>query len=413
MAPSREREMNYSGSKDHSADDAALGFYFQAFYALYALLQQPHDDATVCLERLDDVEIHVNGQPLLSQLKHSMSGSPPPITLSSRALWKTLKAWIDVLPRVSVTDTIFQLVAVAPLGKDKALQCLLDDTASRDDLHDALVTEAERVISEHTAAKTAKQSPLPHVDRLPGCQAFLKLDEPRRHALLKQVRTSTGFSNIVQIEDDIAATLTLFLPDNRVAIAQRLIGWWDRQIVYTLAGSRDRFISKIEVLKQISEIAADLERDELAPDFETLLPPVEHEPDSMLARQIELVNGTRSDYATARREQWRAHEQRYIWSTSRLDMAARLTRYDSILEEAWKDKHQRMVEDCEALDGNGKCQAGKALLRWSNDDAYKELPPLARNWSAAYYVRGTYQTLAIELRVGWHPEFEQLLGKAK
>lgn len=39
--------MNYSGSKDHSADDAALGFYFQAFYALYALLQQSHDNATV------------------------------------------------------------------------------------------------------------------------------------------------------------------------------------------------------------------------------------------------------------------------------------------------------------------------------------------------------------------------------
>jgi hypothetical protein len=402
--------MNSKKSTDHSASAAALGFYYQAFYALHALLTQSHDDATVCLERLDDVEIHVNGQSLLSQLKHSMSKTPPAITMSSKALWRTLKAWIDILPRVVLNETMFQLVTVAPFGKDGVLQALLDNSASREPLHDALTKEAERLVSEFKSAKDAKTSPLPHTELLPGCQAFLDLDLTLRLSLLNRISITTGNANIIDLEEDIANSLTLFLPENRAAISKRLIGWWDLQVIYTLANCRDKFISRVEVLKEISQIAADLERDELASDFDTSEPPLDHEPDSMLARQIDLVKGRRSDYAVARREQWRAHAQRELWSSSRLDMAARLTKYDYILQEAWKDKHGRMVEDCESLGDNEKCEAGKALLRWSTDDAHKEVQPLARNWNAPYYVRGSYQTLAIELRVGWHPEFDKLLG---
>ncbi|CAE6905977.1 hypothetical protein R69608_03210 [Paraburkholderia nemoris] len=405
--------MDYVKSTDHSAEAAALGFYYQAFYALYALLKQPNDDATVCLERLDDVEVNVNGQSLLHQLKHSMSMAPAPVTISSRALWKTIKAWIDVLPRVVINETIFQLVAVAPIGSDGVLKTLFDDAADRQPLHDALVQEAERVTDEIEKAKQAKTSPLPHADRAAGCKAFLEMDKATRLAFVKRVKISTGNSNIVNLRTDIVKQLTSFLPQNREAIAERLLRWWDLQVIYTLTGARHRFIGRVEVLAEISEINATIERDELAADFELRRPPPEHQPDSMLERQIDLVQGTKTDYEAAVREQWRAYNQRHLWSSTRLDMAARLVTYDSILEEAWSDKHGRMAEDCETRDENEKCLAGRDLLRWTHEDAHKEVRPLAKNWSAPYYVRGAYQTLAISLRVGWHPEFEKMLGKVK
>ena len=96
----------------HSAVNAALGFYYQSLYGLLSIVKASHDDAAVCLERLDDVEIITNGQSLLSQLKHSLSKKPAAVTLSSVTLWKTLKAWIDVLGsvRISVCEAVSEIV---------------------------------------------------------------------------------------------------------------------------------------------------------------------------------------------------------------------------------------------------------------------------------------------------------------
>jgi hypothetical protein len=77
----------------HAADAAALGFYYQAFFGLETLVAQSADDAAVAVERLDDVELTADGRTLLYQLKHSLSVTPPPITLRARALWRTVKVW--------------------------------------------------------------------------------------------------------------------------------------------------------------------------------------------------------------------------------------------------------------------------------------------------------------------------------
>jgi hypothetical protein len=60
-----------------SAEDAALGFYYQAYFAFLTLLEQTGDDAGVGVERLDDVELKVDGHCLLYQLKHSIKAAPP------------------------------------------------------------------------------------------------------------------------------------------------------------------------------------------------------------------------------------------------------------------------------------------------------------------------------------------------
>ncbi len=46
----------------HSAEDAALGFYYQAYFAFLTLLRQTSDSAAVGLERLDDVELSRPGR---------------------------------------------------------------------------------------------------------------------------------------------------------------------------------------------------------------------------------------------------------------------------------------------------------------------------------------------------------------
>lgn len=401
--------MGHINSGSHSAESSALGFYYQSLYALFSVLKEPHDDAAVCLERLDDVEVISNGQPLLIQLKHSMLEKPVPVTLASKALWKTLKAWIDVLPKLAIKDTRFQLVTVAPLSEKSFLGSLLDESASRESLHSTLLNEAQRVVAEYQAGKLAGHQTLPHTDRVSSCTAFLQLDESMRKTLLSRITVSPGGGNITGISDDIARCLVNFPPCSRDAICIRLLEWWDLQVIFTLCGKRERFITKLEVQQKISELAGEIERDELFADFENALMPESHVPDSMIARQIQLVGGTRTEVRSAEREEWRARSQRHKWATDRLDMAVRIDIYDKLLQEAWQDKHGVMSEECELAEDIKKRGAGLELLRWTFNSANAEVRPFAPNWSGTYYVRGSYQVMAIDLLVGWHPEFKKLL----
>ena len=54
----RERQ-----SGTHAADAVALGFWYQALYALLTLVAQTTDDAAIGIEQLDDVELKADGQP--------------------------------------------------------------------------------------------------------------------------------------------------------------------------------------------------------------------------------------------------------------------------------------------------------------------------------------------------------------
>jgi hypothetical protein len=397
------------GSGGHSAIDAALGFYYQSLYGLLAIVEASEDDATVCLERLDDVEIILNGRPLLVQLKHSLSKKPAAVSLASVALWKTFRAWIDVLPKVSLGDTRFQLVTVAPLPPGSVLAPLLDEKASRTGLLKLLEAEAQRVVNEHATAKKNGKSPLPHVERLPGCSAYLNLPDVTREKLLSRATIQPAANDINNIQRDITNALRNFPPDQREAISRRLMEWWDLQVVYSFCDKRERFITRLEVQQRLLEMAGELARDELLADFQFEVPPGDHSPPSMIATQLQLVNCTKSEIRSAQREEWKARSQRHKWMTERADMAGRIHRYDEYLVQEWGDRHEPMAEQHQSAPEDRKQAAGLEIFRWSFSQAHQEIDPFAKNWSASYYVRGTYQVLAVEKTVGWHPDFATLL----
>ena len=396
-------------SGSHSAIDAALGFYYQSLYGLLTIVKATEDDATVCLERLDDVEIILNGQPLLTQLKHSLSKKPTAVSLASVAFWKTLRAWIDVLPKVSLDETRFQLVTVAPLPPGSVLAPLLNEKASRTELLKILEAEAQRVLNEHAIAKRNGKSPLPHIERLPGCSAYLKLPSVTREKLLSRTTIHPAASDINKIQRDITTALTNFPPDQREAISQRLMEWWDLQIVYSFCAKRERFITKLEVQQRLLEMAGELARDELLADFQFEAPPDDYCPPSMIAIQLQLVNCTKSEIRAAQSEEWKARSQRHKWMTERADMAVRIDRYDRYLIQEWGYMHKPMAEQHQSASEAEKQAAGQDIFRWSFRQAHREIDPFAMNWSSSYYVRGTYQVLAVEKTVGWHPDYAALL----
>lgn len=396
----------------HSAEASALGFYYQTFFALLTLLGLNTDDAAVSVETLDDVELKADGQMLLFQLKHSIRSSPQPITLKSRALWNTLRVWIDALPSLTLSETTLHLVAVAGMAADSPLMALTSMTADRSDLVKALVEEAERVRSARATA--TNKNALPHADRVDGCEAFLALSETQRLNLLRRMLIKQDSPPVGKIEERVTEHLKIVRPEQRPIIAQRLIEWWDRQVVYSLCGKRQRVISRAELQEQLSIIIGDLEHGRLLADFETVSEPDDYQPDGTLALQIRLVDGKNSDLSKAIREEWRAREQRSKWINEKPSMAAVIGDYDLVLEEYWSDRHCQMAEDCVGREENYKKESGLKILRWTHNEAPNVVRPIADGWNAPYYVRGSYQVLAINLKVGWHPDYaERLLGGYK
>ncbi len=378
-------------------------------YALLTLLRTDTDNAAVCVEQLDDIELKVDNQTLLYQLKHSMKPNPNPITLSSRSLWRTFSVWIDALPSITLSETTLHLVVVGKIAQDSPLAALAVRNADRSDLKTALVAEATRVMTARDQAEKAGERPLPFGDRIDSCKAFYALSDTDKINLLRRMLIMQESPRIDEVEGQVAAHLTILPAAQRGPIARRLLEWWDLQIVYSLCEKRTRVISRSELQSKISEIVGDIEQDRVIPDFETVNPPESYQPDGMLTRQIQLVDGLRTDLAKAIREEWRAREQRSKWINEKPSMASVIARYDHILEEHWADRHRRMVEECAHAGSAEKCASGLKILRWTHDEAPKGVQPITDGWNAPYYVRGSYQVLAINLKVGWHPEFETLL----
>lgn len=393
----------------HAAEGAALGFWYQVLYALLTLVAQTTDDAAIGIEQLDDIELKANGQTLLYQLKHSINEVPPPISVKSRSLWRTVKVWVDALHSLTLAETTLHLVTVSGIAANDALQVLKSDDGDRADLALAMTAEAERVRDARTAASKTGKMP-PYADRADGCRAFLDLSETERLNLLRRAVIKPDSPSVSEIEEQIAKHLHILPAEQRATVTRRLVEWWDRQIMYSLCGERERIITRAELQAQVSAVVADLDQGKLVPEFETVSHPEDYQPDGMLARQIDLVKGKASDLEKAIREEWKAREQRARWVDGNPAMAAKINDYDLVLREHWSDRHTQMVEDCAELDDGQRCGSGLKLLRWTHNEAPTTVRPIAEGWGAAYYVRGTYQVLAINLKVGWHPDYVTLLG---
>lgn len=401
--------MGDNESTNHSAEHSALGFWYQSLYALLILAATPTDDAAIAIEHLDDVELKADGQKLLFQLKHSMKAKPVAVGIKSRALWRTVAVWVDILSKISLAETSLHLVTVGGILAADPLEALLDPDDDREALTAAMTEEAQWVLNERAEAKV-KGEPLPYSDRYKGCEAYLKLSEGDRQNLLRRVVIKPNAPTIDQIERELEQHLLILPAAQRPMVARRLIEWWDRQIVYSLCGKRERVIGRNEFQAQVTEIVGEIDQGTLAAHFETVAKPLEYLPDGMLTRQITLVKGSGSDVDRAIREEWRARSQRARWTNENPALGAMINDYDAVLTEHWQDRHDEMSEVCADLKDDGKCTSGLDLLRWTHNAAPTIVRSIQEGFAAAYYVRGSYQILAISLQVGWHPDYKVLLG---
>jgi hypothetical protein len=274
--------------------------------------------------------------------------------------------------------------------------------------------EATRVRAER-AKPVAPGTDKPYAKRAAGCEAFLALPVDRRQALLDKVLLVPSSFTAAQVPEEVSKRLrTCVLPAVRRQLTERLLEWWDRQVVLALLGKRDRWLTKMELLSHIELLIVEHSSRSLPNDVGNEMPPdLTAEMTGMMVRQIELVSGGPPRVQRAAVARWRARTQRQRWQRDDFAAAGELDEYDKQLMERWNDRFGPMKHDCASLPETDCRRKGLDLLDWSHLTACSEVPRIRPLWTAEFLVQGTYQQLADERRVGWHPKYEDWLTDAE
>lgn len=395
----------------HSADDSYLGYYYQGMYALIKLLEADDYDR-ISIETEDDVYLD-GSEKKLYQLKHSLNVKGK-LNEKNDGLWKTLRIWAGIVQKNRMDEkTYFVFVTPLKIEEGCSLTKLSVPNAERKDVIDLLMVEAERVASAREEAQKM-QKEIPYKTRWPGCKAFMELTSTQREELINRITIHPNNFNVKDINTEVEKRIKNTIPINiREKFVERLIEWWERRVVLGILKEADREISKMELTQQIHNLYTSFQEDNLPDDFSEKEDEVnvEAELGGNMELQIDLVNGGEYRKKRAAIVRWQARNQRERWMDNDILYSSDLNRLDKQLIKLWGDNFHPMKHDLQESEDGEPWKKGRELLDWSHTKAPFEVVPIRQNWKHPFLVQGTYQQLAEELKVGWHPEYESKIQK--
>jgi hypothetical protein len=399
----------------HSAIGPALGYYYQAIFALICLFDSKNDNAYVSIETFDDVYHDDGSQKTLHQLKHSIN-TDSKISIKSDELWKTLKVWCDYIKTNDPNYGIFTLSTVATIDSKSPLNVLANTTGNRDFLESSLIQEAQRVIDERKAvaqenliriSNKQKEAKLPYESKYKGCEAFISLDETKRNSLLKNTRINTESFSIKDAQNEVIQKIrTGSQSKNYITLAESIIAWWDREAVRSLTRERNECIFFSELQEFISKKNSEIYNDGFTNDIDDLeLPPpdISH---PIHIKQLEIIDATTTQTRRSFNTELKARIQRGIWMKNNLPAASKLKNYDNLLIERWSYEFDEIKD---VITEDQKKEKGRSLLNWSDKEAHNQVKSISPHYNNPDLIRGSYQMLSKDKRVGWHCDFDSLI----
>ncbi|WP_159023751.1 ABC-three component system protein [Formosa sp. L2A11] len=399
---------------NHSAVGPALGYYYQSIYALICLFESENEDSFVSIETLDDVYHEDGDKKNLHQLKHKTTTNTK-ISIKNDDLWKTIKVWCDFINNNDSTDGTFTLSTVASLDDKNPLNILKSKNGDRTELEKLLLEEAKRVIDSRKLIEKEnidllkagkKEKKLKYESRFKGCEAFIKLGT-KRTKLLKNTIINTSVFSIENAQKEVINRIKKSVqPKNHIALAELIIAWWDRESVKSLTRERTESIYLSELLEYVSKKNAELYNDGFTDDIdEQTLPELDFTHPIHL-QQLNIIDASPTQKRRSFTTELKARIQRGIWIKNNLPSSAKLHKYDKNLIEEWSYQFDEISESTE----EGKKEKGRNLLNWSHSESINQLQNISPNYNNPNLIRGSYQILSKEKRVGWHQDYMTLIN---
>jgi len=355
-------------------------------------LFQVEEGVGVSLEYLDDVALHgTSGAQTLEQCK-SFSGKGK-LTDKSVELWKTFANWADICATQSLDPSATRFVLVAVPGKASQLVYNLQVAG---DSEAALAILSQIKKSQTPAA--AERGAGPHIAR------FLAHGDEACVAIIRNFSFVPEPDPVEAIRRVLRATLPEAAVDD---FAKAAIGMADQEVQQLLRSHAPpildaaTFRSRFHAFVRKHNLAGLLNSTTSAPDKSVIDKTIESAP--MYVRQLvaieaspDLMVGAVAAYLRSTADRVRWAEAGEIVESSLGDFDQGLERRFSLVREGIEDLHS----------GSDEITRGRLVYRQC---ALVELPLESRS-VPSYFVEGTYNILADDVRIGWHPSYRTFLG---
>lgn len=322
-APRKVKDM----STGFSASSQALGYLFQARYALYLILTNK-EELELAVESLDDITFfeNENNPTELLQLKHHTTAQAS-LTDSSSDLWKTIRVWSTQLQenKISLPDTLLTLVTTAEAPANSAA-FYLRPVKGRNSKR---ALKRLFSVAEKSDNKTLTKS----------FEAFQALNSTQQQQLIDSIQIIDSSPDIIDITPKIKEKLIAVRREYRDAVYERLEGWWFAKVVKHLRDNSVNLISGFEVRDKICEINDQFKPDVLPIDFLNLeipeQPEISQDNRHFVAQLKEIaVHNKRIEKAIL--DYYKAFEQRSRWAREELLFNDEIKQYEKRLVDEWE-----------------------------------------------------------------------------
>ena len=382
----------------HQASEQMLGYIYQIYYALRFLILCEHDTDQICIEKFDDISVsHVNGSFSYAQLKlHKKTAGD--LSDSGVDLWRTLRVWLDAISEDHslLTNTAFFLITTAAPAENSIAKELQSETPSYERIYSTL----ENIANTSKNQTTAKAR-----------ESFLNYDKSSILALLKRISIITSAPDILEVISRIKSSIRLSCPiGSEDEVFERLTGWWNDVIIEGLSNENPTFISKLELRRKLSNIARQYYDDNLPINIPSNFPLPTLPPSAppVFVKQIRLIQHTENTVQNARRDYYRAYEQRSRWVRDSLIALDDLDTYDDHLSDEWARHFDEMEIDVSSLPNPKETDLqryGSQLYR----TVMHSRQHIREKCTEPFIMRGSYHLLADQQKVGWHRYYKERL----
>lgn len=386
----------------HSAAGPALGYQFQADFALLELAKLNKPGAAITLEMHDDVAWEDAGTATeLLQVKHSIN-KVGGLGDQSVSLWKTLNVWMNASRVGDIDGPRLHLVTTGTATEGSAAYAL------RPSSHNP--AEAARLLLE--AAKVGDNQQTQTIR-----DAFAGLASSTRSTFISKVYVVDATPNISDIDAAIRQALWSYLPTDpaRADLAMESVwGWWRGRVVEMLSYRffpdkplRTR-VEATEMAQRLQKLIIDFSPRGL-PEFDDLADPddeaLAHLSGAVFTHQLDLIGYRNLAMRQAIVDFYRAFNSETRWLEYDFVQTDEVRRYEGKLLDAWRVAfgHMESALGDEATEEKQK-DAGLALISKLLENTQ---PPRIRDHADHdFYYRGKHHMLADDMNVGWHPDFK-------
>ena len=234
-----------------------------------------------------------------------------------------------------------------------------------------------------------------------------------QETLLSAVEIVDQQPTLIELGPLLEDALRLVAPRGKAAEARELLeGWWWPRIATALMTTPVGTISIAEIEAKLDDIRDALKRDALIADFEHAELSEEEASEYerlRFVRQLKLVGIGHNRISFAKRDYYRASSQRSKWLRTHAVLNGELEIFDRMLVEEWQPRFEGMREALGDgdIDEAELMEAGQAIYRWVETKARFPF----RTLNARFICVGSYHILADGTRVGWHRDYDKLIGE--